>query len=133
MAVGPLMQHVQPFGDKFQASIAYDASPLFYDAFHFDDNEPSANALAAPIGRRSTVRAADVNFVSMNVGAWNRVQRTKRGQGRHSGRLAKAVIEPAKKYGQFSRYGLQWFAQQIHLARGSAQEERGRWRRNRSP
>jgi hypothetical protein len=68
MAVGPLMQHVQPFGDKFQASIAYDASPLFYDAFHFDDNEPSANALAAPIGRRSTVRAADVNFVSMNVG-----------------------------------------------------------------
>ena len=38
---------VQPFWDKFQASIAYDASPLFYDAFHFDDNEPSANALAA--------------------------------------------------------------------------------------
>jgi hypothetical protein len=38
---------VQPFWDKFQASIAYDASPLFYEAFHFDDNEPSANALAA--------------------------------------------------------------------------------------
>ena len=32
---------VQPFWDKFQASIAYDASPLFYEAFHFDDNEPT--------------------------------------------------------------------------------------------
>ena len=38
---------VQSFWDKFQASIAYDASPLFYEAFHFDDNEPTANALAA--------------------------------------------------------------------------------------
>lgn len=38
---------VQLFWDKFQASIAYDASPLFYEAFHFDDNESSANALVA--------------------------------------------------------------------------------------
>jgi uncharacterized protein YhfF len=38
---------VQLFWDKFQASISYDASPLFYEAFHFDDNESSANALAA--------------------------------------------------------------------------------------
>lgn len=38
---------VQPFWDKFQASIAYDASALFYQAFRFDDNESSANALAA--------------------------------------------------------------------------------------
>ncbi|HZV94784.1 MAG TPA: ASCH domain-containing protein [Candidatus Nitrosocosmicus sp.] len=38
---------VQPFWDEFQASIAYDASPRFYEAFHFDDNEPTANALAA--------------------------------------------------------------------------------------
>jgi uncharacterized protein YhfF len=34
-------------GTSFQASISYDASPLFYEAFHFDDNESSANALAA--------------------------------------------------------------------------------------
>src|SRR6185295_14037118 len=38
---------VQPFWDEFQASIPYDASPRFYEAFHFDDNEPTANALAA--------------------------------------------------------------------------------------
>ncbi len=38
---------VRPFWDEFQASVGYDASPLFYEAFHFDDNEPSANALAA--------------------------------------------------------------------------------------
>ena len=36
---------VQLFWDKFRASIAYDASPLFYEAFHFDDNERDANAL----------------------------------------------------------------------------------------
>jgi uncharacterized protein YhfF len=38
---------VRPFWDEFQASIADDASPLFYEAFHFDDNERTANALAA--------------------------------------------------------------------------------------
>ena len=38
---------VRPFWDTFQASIAYDASPRFDEAFHFDDNEPTANALAA--------------------------------------------------------------------------------------
>src|SRR6188474_569635 len=49
--MGPAMvnvpKSVQPFWDEFQASIAYDASPRFYEAFHFDDNEPTANALAA--------------------------------------------------------------------------------------
>ena len=40
-------ESVQPFWAKFQASIGYDASPLFYEAFHFDDNEATANALAA--------------------------------------------------------------------------------------
>lgn len=40
-------ESVQPFWAKFQASIAYDASPLFYEAFHFDDNERTANALGA--------------------------------------------------------------------------------------
>lgn len=38
---------VRSFWDRFQASIAYDASSLFYEAFHFDDNEQSANALGA--------------------------------------------------------------------------------------
>lgn len=37
---------VQPFWNKFQASIAYDASPLFYEAFHFDDSERVASASA---------------------------------------------------------------------------------------
>ena len=38
---------IQPFWDEFQASIGYDASALFYEMFHFDDNEPSANGLVA--------------------------------------------------------------------------------------
>jgi uncharacterized protein YhfF len=38
---------IRPFWDRFQASIAYDASPLFYEAFHFDDSERVANALGA--------------------------------------------------------------------------------------
>ena len=38
---------IQPFWDTFAASIAYDASPLFYEAFHFDDTEQTANALGA--------------------------------------------------------------------------------------
>lgn len=38
---------IRPFWDAFQSSVAYDASPRFYEAFHFDDNEPTANALAA--------------------------------------------------------------------------------------
>jgi uncharacterized protein YhfF len=37
----------QPFWDEFQASLGYDASSLFYEAFHFDDNEWTTNALGA--------------------------------------------------------------------------------------
>ena len=40
-------ERVRPFWERFQASIAYDARPLFYEAFHFDDNEPTANELVA--------------------------------------------------------------------------------------
>lgn len=40
-------QRIRRFWDEFQASISYDASPLFYEAFHFDDNERTANALGA--------------------------------------------------------------------------------------
>ena len=38
-------ENVQPFWDAFQATVAYDASLRFYEAFHFDDNERDANAL----------------------------------------------------------------------------------------
>ena len=44
---GSVPTRVQSFWKKFQASIAYDASPRFYEAFHFDDNEQTANALGA--------------------------------------------------------------------------------------
>src|SRR5262245_31881397 len=46
-AMVDIPESVQPFWDKFQASITYDALPLFYEAFHFDDNERTANALGA--------------------------------------------------------------------------------------
>jgi uncharacterized protein YhfF len=37
---------IQPFWNAFQASVGGDVQTRFYEAFHFDDNEPSANALA---------------------------------------------------------------------------------------
>ena len=38
---------IRPFWEAFQASAGEaDLSSRFYEAFHFDDNEPSANALA---------------------------------------------------------------------------------------
>jgi uncharacterized protein YhfF len=40
-------ENFRPFWDAFQATVAYDAAPRFYEAFHFDDNEASANALVA--------------------------------------------------------------------------------------
>ena len=36
---------IQPFWGRFQAAIGYDPSSLFCEAFHFDDNEQSANEL----------------------------------------------------------------------------------------
>ena len=38
--------HVLPFWQKFVDAQSEDPTPRFYEAFHFDDNEPSANALA---------------------------------------------------------------------------------------
>ena len=38
---------VRPFWDKFQTALSHDASSLFYEAFHFDDNERTANVLCA--------------------------------------------------------------------------------------
>jgi hypothetical protein len=42
---------VKALWDKWQASIAHAASPLLYEAFHFDDSEGVANASA---GRRAS-------------------------------------------------------------------------------
>jgi len=58
---------VQPFWNEFQASIAYDASPLFYEAFHFDDSERVANALGALVlsgQKRATAGLAWTNEVT---------------------------------------------------------------------
>ncbi len=38
--------NIRPFWDKFLDSVTYDASARFYEAFHFDDNEASADLLA---------------------------------------------------------------------------------------
>jgi uncharacterized protein YhfF len=37
---------IGPFWEEFQAAVGADASPRFYEAFHFDDNERSADELA---------------------------------------------------------------------------------------
>jgi uncharacterized protein YhfF len=37
---------IQPYWDEFHAAVGGDAMARFYEAFHFDDNEPSANELA---------------------------------------------------------------------------------------
>lgn len=38
---------VRPFWSGFAATQAVDPTPRFFEAFHFDDNEASANALAS--------------------------------------------------------------------------------------
>jgi len=38
--------HVAPFWQSFVQTQAEDPTPRFFEAFHFDDNEPSANELA---------------------------------------------------------------------------------------
>jgi hypothetical protein len=37
---------IRPFWLEFQTVVGGDAQSRFYEAFHFDDNEPSANELA---------------------------------------------------------------------------------------
>jgi uncharacterized protein YhfF len=39
-------EHIQSFWKSFGDSRATDPTPHFYEAFHFDDNEPSADELA---------------------------------------------------------------------------------------
>lgn len=39
-------QTVRSFWDGFEAAVGFEASSRFYEAFHFDDNERSANELA---------------------------------------------------------------------------------------
>ena len=38
--------HIDPFWQSFVQSCAEDPTPRFFEAFHFDDNEQSANELA---------------------------------------------------------------------------------------
>ena len=38
---------IEPFWRGFCAAVGEDRSGRFYEAFHFDDNQPSADALAA--------------------------------------------------------------------------------------
>jgi uncharacterized protein YhfF len=45
-ALVSIPQPVRAFWDQFQAAVGCDRSPHFYEAFHFDDNEGSANELA---------------------------------------------------------------------------------------
>lgn len=42
----PIPPLVMPFWRDFVATQADDPTPRFFEAFHFDDNEPSANELA---------------------------------------------------------------------------------------
>jgi uncharacterized protein YhfF len=50
---------IQPFWSAFTASLGYDPSDRFYEAFHFDDNAPSADELAAlvPAGKKRATAA----------------------------------------------------------------------------
>jgi uncharacterized protein YhfF len=40
-------EHHQPFWQRFAKTQPVDPTPRFLESFHFDDNEPSANELAA--------------------------------------------------------------------------------------
>ena len=58
---------VRTFWSGFQASVSYDASSRFCEAFHFCDNEPDANALAALVlsgQKRATAGLLWVNEAS---------------------------------------------------------------------
>ena len=60
-------QSARSFWARFQASISYDASPLFLEAFHFDDNERDANALGALVlsgQKRATAGLLWINEVT---------------------------------------------------------------------
>jgi uncharacterized protein YhfF len=50
---------IQAFWSEFAASLGHDPSARFFEAFHFDDNEPSANELAELVlsGRKRATAA----------------------------------------------------------------------------
>lgn len=50
---------IKPFWAEFSASLGSDPSDRFYEAFHFDDNAPSADELAALVlsGRKRATAA----------------------------------------------------------------------------
>ena len=58
---------IEPFWRSFCAAVGEDRSDRFFEAFHFDDNEPSANALAALVltGIKRATAAASCGRTSM--------------------------------------------------------------------
>jgi hypothetical protein len=42
---------IQPFWLEFQAIVGGDVQARFYEAFHFDDNEPAANGSGANVAK----------------------------------------------------------------------------------
>lgn len=57
--MNPIPTPIIPFWRAFMATQAGDPSPRFLEAFHFDDNEPSANELAQLVlsGRKRATAA----------------------------------------------------------------------------
>ena len=47
MSAVTLPAAIEPFWRAFRATLDHDPTPRFYEAFHFDDNAPSADELAA--------------------------------------------------------------------------------------
>lgn len=54
--MGIVPAYILPFWKSFSATQSFDPAPRFYEAFHFDDHESSANQLAELV-LRGTKRA----------------------------------------------------------------------------
>jgi len=56
--------HIKKFWQSFEAAIGHDVSSRFYESFHFDDNEPDANALGDLVlqGRKRVHKNMQVNY-----------------------------------------------------------------------
>ena len=62
-------EHIMSFWMNFAATQPDDPSPRFFEAFHFDDNEPSANELADLVlaGRKRATAGLVWSFESAQV------------------------------------------------------------------
>jgi uncharacterized protein YhfF len=61
--------HIAPFWQSFVQSQAEDPTPRFFDAFHFDDNERSANELAQLVlaGRKRATASLVWSFEAASI------------------------------------------------------------------